>query len=189
MFRLPTAIALGLTALLPAPAQTPPTQAPSAQSPSQARETRSAYVQGTLNLAAGERAVMKQQPDGSFALEGVQFVGTDAALPPVQGTTTRLEDIFTASPGTIALSLGARRGEASYLKVENGLDRMLDYTGFIVRFRDGRAQAPTRTSICTVMAGKLGFERWPEPVIQVVLADFKTVDGTTPDCESHDINE
>ncbi len=153
------------------------------------RRAQSAYVQGSLNLAIGERVVLRPSADGAFELVEARFLGIDAALPPAAGSQTRFEDVFKAEPGTIALSLGARQDVGSFLKIENGLDRAFAYTGFIARYQGGRRREPARTSVCTVPAGKLGYEHWNEPVIQAVLANFSTRDDAAPVCESHDVNE
>lgn len=150
---------------------------------------RSAYVQGTLNIAAGERIVLRRLDDGTFETVNAQVVGMDAALPPTNGSEADLTTLMKAEPGTIAVTLGGRRETGSFLKIENGLDQNLDYRGFIVRIVGGERRGPHRTSVCTVMAGKAGFEHWNEPVIQAVLAEMKTVEGDRPVCESHDVNE
>lgn len=179
-------LALALATAGSALAQTSPAADTQATTP---RPTHSAYVHGSLNLAAGERVVLKQEADGSFTFVGAQFVGLDAALPPQPGQRADLATLNRAEPGTIAISLGARRDAGSFLKIENGLDKNLKYIGFVVRFVGGQARGPARTSVCTVMAGKLGFEHWNEPVIQMVMANLSTVEGEAAICESHDVNQ
>lgn len=178
------ALALATTGI--ALAQTPPT--PDTPATAQ-RPTRSGYVQGSLNIAAGERVALKQEADGTFTFVGAEFVGLDAALPPQPGQRADLATLNRAASGTIAVSLGGRRDVGSFLKIENGLDKNLKYVGFVVRFVGGQPRGPARTSVCTVMAGKLGFEHWNEPVIQMVMADLSTVEGEAAVCESHDLNQ
>lgn len=159
-----------------------------AQAERHAPGTRSGFVQGTLNLAAGERVVLRLKADGTFEMIEAATVGLEAALPPASGSQGDLTTLMKAEPGTIAFSLGLRRDAGSFLKIENGLDKGFGYAGYIVRFSGGRAVGPARTSVCSVMPGKLGFEHWQEPVIQVVAGSLHTVEDA-PTCESPEVNQ
>jgi len=150
------------------------------------RPTRSGYVQGTLNLAAGERVVLRPTGDGEFELVEARFVGLEAALPPQPGTRPDMTTLFAAQPGTIAISLGMQAGVGSFLKIENRLDGSFSYIGLIVGWRDGRPTEPGRTTVCTVSKDKLGFEHWETPIVQVVMGNLQVLPDAPPVCETEE---
>lgn len=146
--------------------------------------TRSGFVQGTLNLAAGERATLRRNDDGSYTLEKVERIGVEDVLPPRSGTPD------TPSPngapaGALRFGLQARRDVGTLLKVENGAGEGLKYQGYVVRFVGGQPREPAPTSVCTVPAGLVSYEHWPEPIIQVVIGGLERSDDRMPTCPPH----
>lgn len=146
--------------------------------------TRSAYVQGTLNLAAGERATLRRNEDGSYTLEKVERIGVEDVIPPRSGSPAEAQ-LNGAPAGALRFGLHARRDVGSLLKVENGAGDGLKYAGFIVRVSGGRPGGPTPTSVCTVPAGLVSFEHWPEPVTQIVIGSLERSDDRLPTCPPH----
>lgn len=153
------------------------------------RPTQSAYVQGSLNLAAGERVVLRRADDGTFALVGTERVEMDAILPPADAKPEDARGLLTAAPGTLSFALQLRRDVGSLLRVENATGKGLRYVAYVRRISNGQTTQPMRTSVCTVPPGLVVFEHWREPVIQVVAAGFEDVEGDAPICESHAVNE
>ena len=178
MSRLVTALCLALALVSPVLAQDGASRAP-----------RSAYVQGTLNVVAGERVTLRQLDSGAFELVKAEVVGPEAALPPANATSADAARLNTAAPGTVVFTLGLRRDVGSFLKVENGLETGFGYVGYIVRYVGGQAHGPNRTSVCTVPPGVAAFEHWNEPVIQAIAGTLKANEDKTPVCKSHSVNE
>ena len=178
MFRLFSALCFALFLASPALAQQGPPRTP-----------RSAYVQGTLNVAAGERVTLRRLDNGEFELTKAEIVGTEAALPPAGATPSDAGRLNSAAPGTVVFTLGMRRDVGSFLKIENGLETGFAYVGYIVRYVGGQAHGPSRTSVCTVPSGLASFEHWNEPVIQAILGTLSTNEDKVPVCESHSVNE
>lgn len=150
--------------------------------PQQFSDRRSSYVQGTLNLAAGERATLRRNADGTYDLTRVDRIQVRDVLPPAEGSRGNLNN---AASGTVRFGLHARQDVGSLLKVENGLDEGLKYGGFIVRYVGGRARGPEATSVCTVPRGMASFEHWQEPIIQVVVGGITRSDDALPTCPPH----
>ncbi len=143
---------------------------------------RSAFVQGTLNVAAGERATLRLNPNGTYDLVRVDRIQIGDVLPPAEGSRAPLNN---APAGTVRFGLQAHQDVGSILKVENGQDQGLKYGGFIVRYVGGQARPPAETSVCTVPAGMATFEHWPEPVVQIVVGGLQRSDDATPACPPH----
>lgn len=143
---------------------------------------QSAYVQGTLNVASGERATLRRNADGTYDLVRVDRIRVEDVLPPREGSRGNPN---RAAPGTIRFSLHARQDVGSILKVENGQEEGVKYHAFIVRYVRGQPQGPSATSVCSVPAGMLTFEHWPEPVVQVVVGGLEPSNDATPTCPSH----
>lgn len=158
------------------------TQVPYPATPQQFEGRRSGFVQGTLNVAAGERATLRQNADGTYDLVRVERIEVRDVLPPAEGSRDRPN---RAAPGTLRFSLHARQDVGSFLKVENGQDEGLKYSGFIVRYVGGQARGPEATSVCTVPPGMANFERWPEPIIQIVIGGLARSDDAVPTCPPH----
>lgn len=152
---------------------------PHPATPQQFPRRQSAYVQGTLNVALGERATMRRNTDGTYDLVRVDRISPRDVLPPEEGSRDALNK---APPGTIRFALHARQDIGSILKVENGQAVGLSYMGFIAPYRGGRARPPEPTSVCTVPAGMATFEHWQEPVVQVVIADLGQSNDALPVC-------
>lgn len=155
---------------------------PHPATPQRFPDRQSGFVQGTLNIAIGERATLRQNADGSYDLVRVDRIQVRDVLPPAEGTRSNPNG---AAPGTIRFALSARQDVGSVLKVENGQNTGLKYSGFVVRYVGGQAQSPAETSVCTVPAGMVNYERWPEPVIQVVVGGLQPSDDTVPTCPPH----
>ncbi|WIY69413.1 hypothetical protein KB221_15290 [Aquidulcibacter paucihalophilus] len=157
-------------------------QVPYPATPQQFEGRRSSFVQGTLNVAAGERATLRQNADGTYDLIGVDRIEFRDVLPPAEGSRDHPN---SAAPGTVRFGLHLRQDVGSLLKVENGQDEGLKYSGFIVRYVGGQARGPAATSVCTVPPGMANFERWPEPVIQIVIGGLEPSDDVAPTCPPH----
>jgi hypothetical protein len=158
-----------------APLAYPPT-------PQQFEGRRSGFVQGTLNVAAGERATLRRNANGTYDLIQVDRIEVRDVLPPAEGSREPLNE---AAPGTIRFGLHARRDVGSLLKVENSQGEGLKYSGFIVRYVGGQARGPAETSVCTVPSGMTSYEHWNEPVIQIVVGGLQTSADTVPTCPPH----
>lgn len=143
---------------------------------------RSALVQGTLNVAAGERATLRLNPNGTYDLVRVDRIQVGDVLPPADGSRDLPNG---ALAGTVRFGLHARQDVGSILKVENGQDQGLKYGGFVVRYVGGQARPPAETAVCTVPAGMATFEHWPEPVIQIVVGGLQRSDDAAPACPPH----
>ncbi len=157
-------------------------QIPHPATPQQFEGRRSSFVQGTLNVAAGERATLRRNADGTYDLVSVDRIEMSDVLPPAEGSR---EHPNAAAAGTLRFGLHMRRDVGSLLKVENGQDEGLKYSGFVVRYVGGQARGPEATSVCTVPPGMATFERWPEPVIQVVIGSLTRSDDALPTCPPH----
>lgn len=178
MLRLISAICFSLVLVSPASAQEGAARAP-----------RSGFVQGTLNVAVGERVTLRRLENGAFELVKAEVVGAEAALPPANAKPADMRGLNQAAPGTVVFTLGLRRDVGSFLKVENGLDAGFKYVGYIVRYVGGEPRGPSRTSVCTVPSGLIAFEHWNEPVIQAIAGGLTTTADEAPVCESHSVNE
>lgn len=152
---------------------------PHPATPQRVSGRQSGYVQGTLNVALGERVTMRRNADGTYDLIQVDRISPMDVLPPEEGTR---DAINKAPVGTVRFALHARQDIGSILKVENGQSVGLRYIGFIAPYRGGRARPPEPTSVCTVPAGMANFEHWQEPVVQVVIADLGPSDDSLPVC-------
>ena len=157
-------------------------QPPHPPTPQQFAGRRSSFVQGTLNVAAGERATLRRNANGTYDLVKVDRIQVRDVLPPAQGSRAPLNE---AEPGTIRFGLHARQDVGSLLKVENSQGEGLKYAGFIVRYVGGQARGPAATSVCTVPSGMANFEHWNEPVIQIVVGGLETSDDAVPTCPPH----
>jgi hypothetical protein len=116
---------------------------------------RSPYSDGTLvRILAGERLVITGD------VQGDQLVNL------------RVVDV-PAARDVLLLTLEQKKiGEkpSMVLKVENRFARNVKYrAGMEVLRRKGFAS----TSSCAVMAGKMGFEMWPHPIVSVLMKDFR----------------
>ena len=153
--------------------------APYPATPQQFPNRRTGFVQGTLNVAAGERATLRRNANGTYDLIGVDRIQIGDVLPPKEGSR---EVPNGAAAGTLRFGLSARQDVGSILKIENGQDVGLEYGAFVVRYVGGQPRGPAATSVCTVPAGMVGYEHWPEPVIQVVVGGIQKSDDALPTC-------
>ncbi|WGM30639.1 hypothetical protein [Brevundimonas sp. NIBR11] len=160
--------------------QDPPPAYP--PTPQRFPDRQSAFIQGTLNIAIGERATLRANADGTYDLIGVDRIQIGDVMPPAAGSTATINE---AEAGTLRFSLHANQDVGSILKVENSHSEGLAYSGFVVRFAGGQAQGPEATSVCTVPPGMANFEHWPEPVIQVVIGSLRKSEDTVPTCPPH----
>ena len=176
---LATLVLIGqLAATLPNSPQTP-SHPPT---PQRIEGRASGFVQGTLNLGFGERATLRRRPDGAYDLIAVDRIGITDVLPPQEGSTASING---AAPDTIRFGLMGQGGVGTLLKVENGQDAGLKYSGHILRYVGGQIREPVETSVCTVPPGLVSFERWPEPVFQIVIGALQRSDDTVPTCPPH----
>ena len=157
-------------------------QVPHPATPQQFEGRRSSFVQGTLNVAAGERATLRRNVDGTYDLVRVDRIEVGDVLPPADGSRDHPNG---ADAGTVRFGLHLRQDVGSMLKVENGQDEGLKYSGFVVRVVGGQRRGPDATSVCTVPPGMATFERWPEPVIQIVIGNLARSDDAVPTCPPH----
>jgi hypothetical protein len=103
------------------------------------------------------------------------FVGETVRLvAKVEGD--RIAELAPASPGDNAsqileISLSQQKGKPDMmLVIKNPFDRPLKYKAGMQVPPDND---PAPTSVCPVLAGKMGIELWPYPVFQVFLSDFR----------------
>lgn len=93
----------------------------------------------------------------------------------------RIVELSTASPKddashVIEFSLSQQPGQSGMmLAIKNPFDRLLKYKANIVVPPQNN---PMPTSVCPVIAGKMGIEMWPYPVFQALLSDFSLVPPT-----------
>ena len=77
-----------------------------------------------------------------------------------------------AGAGKLAFALDATVGKRQRIvKIWNGLTRPLAYEARNTALRGGKL-VKRRSTICTVPAGAVGYEVWPDPVISVTLSRF-----------------
>ncbi|WP_087119464.1 hypothetical protein [Brevundimonas sp. SH203] len=135
-----------------------------------------------MNVAAGERATLRRNANGTYDLIKVDRIEVRDVLPPAEGSRAPLNE---AAPGTIRFGLHARQDVGSLLKVENSQGEGLKYSGFIVTYVGGQARGPAETSVCTVPSWMTSYEHWNEPVIQIVVAGLQTSTDAVPTCPPH----
>lgn len=145
-------------------------------------DRQSTFIQGTLNVALGERATLRANADGAYDLIRVDRIEISDVMPPANGSTGAINE---AEAGTLRFGLHARQDVGSLLKVENGQSSGLAYSGFVVRYAGGQSRGPEATSVCTVPPGSTTFEHWPEPLIQVVIGGLTRSEDTVATCPPH----
>lgn len=114
---------------------------------------------------------------------GVPQVVSEGAAegdPPAMPLDNRVETVgsikgvpSTAAPGTIVASLRNLSGRGAVLAIENGFDHPIIYDALIVTPGPAGPKV-TRTTICPVAAGKVGFEQWPGALQAVVIGNVRT---------------
>ncbi|WP_312162412.1 hypothetical protein [Phenylobacterium sp.] len=119
-----------------------------------------------VQVLTGQRAVIHLDDAGQPALDGVEAGRVGMATPDGK------ETYKGAGVGKLAFALDASvENRQSILKVWNGLTRPLAYEAEITALRGGKLMKRMST-ICTVPAGAVGYEVWPDPVISVTLSKF-----------------
>jgi hypothetical protein len=81
---------------------------------------------------------------------------------------------FSAAEGTVVFSFWSDDADGGRLKLENGLSRAMIYSAVITRTVRGKPVSQA-TSICSVRAGKIGYETWPYPIAKVEITGFYSV--------------
>lgn len=119
-----------------------------------------------VQVMTGQRAVVQLDDAGQPALDGVEAGRIGMATPDGK------ETYKGAGAGKLAFALDASvEKRQSILKIWNGLTRPLAYEAEITALRGGKLMKRMST-ICTVPAGAVGYEVWPDPVISVTLSKF-----------------
>jgi hypothetical protein len=121
---------------------------------------------GAVQVLTGQRAVIDIDDSGKLKLEDVETGRIGMAA------SDGKETYKGASAGKLAFALDASvEKRQSILKIWNGLTRPLAYEAEITALRGGKLMKRMST-ICTVPAGAVGYEVWPDPVISVTLSKF-----------------
>jgi hypothetical protein len=121
---------------------------------------------GAVQVLTGQRAVVDMDDDGKLKLEDVEIGRIGMAA------SDGKETYKGAGAGKLAFALDASvEKRQSILKIWNGLTRPLAYEAEITALRGGKLMKRMST-ICTVPAGAVGYEVWPDPVISVTLSKF-----------------
>lgn len=117
--------------------------------------TRPYVFDGVVSIVAGETIYVEAIPHGS-TLADLRFVPT------------------VANPErTVTLKFEQRLGIGMVLTVTNPFSEPLKYSAGI--HRPGYDEFH-RTSICPVWPGVRASEHWPEPLVQLLLFDFRFID-------------
>jgi hypothetical protein len=114
-------------------------------------------VQNNLLLFGGETVVFRLDPDGRFHRLTLVATGAEARARKLQ-------------PGELRAALGASDAGTT-LTIESAHDKWLNYMA-VMATPDGKGQ---KTSVCTLMTGKLAIEHWPGPVVYLALTNFEAV--------------
>ncbi|CAN7251107.1 hypothetical protein LJR164_001083 [Phenylobacterium sp. LjRoot164] len=121
---------------------------------------------GLVQVLTGQRAVVRLDEAGQPALDDVEAGRVGMA------SADGKETYNGAGAGKLAFALDASvEKRQSILKIWNGLTRPLAYEAEITALRGGKLMKRMST-ICTVPAGAVGYEVWPDPVISVTLSKF-----------------
>ena len=132
---------------------------------------RSRVVDNTLFLEAGDRVVIKVAADGAPRFVSVEQNTDPPEAPANPDGAERLTALpvrpIRATPGTLAYTLWIDQNGAR-LRLENALDHPVVYVAAVLyKVKDGLTYR--FTSICSVQAGKVGYESWSGPVARVVV--------------------
>ncbi len=122
--------------------------------------TRPYVIHGLISIIAGETIHIEAVSQGS-ALTELRYV--PAVENPDRTITLKLEQV--AEVGMI-------------LTVSNPFPKPLKYRAGIHRLGYEEFH---RTSICPVPQGLKSYEHWPEPLIQILLVDFRFIDENDQD--------
>lgn len=118
--------------------------------------TRPYVIDGVVSVIAGETIYVEAVPHGSTLAE-LRFV-------PAIANPDR----------TVTLKFEQSLGIGMVLTVTNPFSEPLKYSAGI--HRPGYDEFH-RTSICPVMPGVRTWEHWPEPLVQLLLFDFRFIDA------------
>ena len=81
---------------------------------------------------------------------------------------------FVADKDSLRLAFLQTAHGDMMLRIASGYGGMLTYQASIVR---PGAKGPAATSVCSVMALKIGIETWPPPIVAIELSDFHVQPG------------
>lgn len=121
---------------------------------------------GALQLITGQQAVIHLDGAGRPTLQDIETGRIGKAV------ADGKETYKGAGAGKLAFALDASvEKRQSILKIWNGMTRPVAYQAEITALRGGKLMRRMST-ICTVPAGAVGYEVWPDPVISVTLSKF-----------------
>lgn len=130
-----------------------------------------------VQVMTGQRAVIRLDEAGRPALDDVEAGRIGKAV------ADGKETYKGAGAGKLAFALDASvEKRQSILKIWNGLTRPVAYEAEITALRGGKLMKKMST-ICTVPAGAVGYEVWPDPVISVTLSKFAETPADKHVCE------
>ena len=136
-------------------------------------------------LIPGERVVLKIADDGTLTLLSANRLAPGAVVSPVPGPDGKIPPsavINTAAPGRLVASFVVSRETGSLIKFESGVLRHLRYRAGIVTVAADQSLKTAPTSVCSILANKISFEHWEQPVFRVVFGGFADQPGETPVC-------
>ena len=132
---------------------------------------------GAVQVMTGQRAVIRLDEAGRPSLDDVEAGRIGKAV------ADGKETYKGAGAGKLAFALDASvEKRQSILKIWNGLTRPVAYEAEITALRGGKRMKKMST-ICTVPAGAVGYEVWPDPVISVTLTKFAETPADKHVCE------
>ncbi len=132
---------------------------------------------GAVQVMTGQRAVIRLDEAGRPSLDDVEAGRIGKAV------ADGKETYKGAGAGKLAFALDASvEKRQSILKIWNGLTRPVAYEAEITALRGGKLMKKMST-ICTVPAGAVGYEVWPDPVISVTLTKFAETPADKHVCE------
>ena len=130
-----------------------------------------------VQVMTGQRAVIRLDEAGRPSLDDVEAGRIGKAV------ADGKETYKGAGAGKLAFALDASvEKRQSILKIWNGLTRPVAYEAEITALRGGKLMKKMST-ICTVPAGAVGYEVWPDPVISVTLSKFAETPADKHVCE------
>ena len=133
---------------------------------------------GSVQVVLGQRAVFHLDADGKPVLNDVEAGRVDLATANGAGETYKGPGV-----GKLAFALDSSpEKRQSIMKVWNGLARPVAYEAEITALRGGKLMKKMST-ICTVPAGAVGYEVWPDPVISITLSKFAETPADKHVCE------
>ena len=132
---------------------------------------------GAVQVMSGQRAVLRLDAAGAPSLTAVEAGRIGMA------SADGKETYKGAGAGKLAFALDASlEKRQSVLKIWNGLTRPVAYEAEITALRGGKLMRK-KSTICTVPAGQVGYEVWPDPVLSVTLSKFAETPADQHVCE------